>query len=399
MIINRAIVVVLDSVGVGELPDAAGYGDSGANTLAHIAESVDFLALPNLADLGLGNIIPIPGVGPVKSPSGCYGKMAEISIGKDTAAGHWELMGVITDRPFPTYPNGFPDEIIHQFESQTGRKTLGNKAASGTEIIKELGDEHVQTGKPIVYTSVDSVFQIACHEEVIAVEELYQMCEIARSILVEPHNIQRVIARPFIGEPGNYTRTSGRRDYALPPHKETLLDLITQSGGEVIAIGKIEDIFSGRGITESIHTSGNQDGINATISAIKSGRGDLIFTNLVDFDSLYGHRNDVAGYALALNDFDRQLPNIISELRADDVLIITADHGCDPAFAGTDHTREYVPLLVYGKNIASGVNLGVRASFCDLAATLCELLNIKDLGCGESFANLLKSDDNVGDLV
>lgn len=391
MTVKRAIVIVLDSVGVGALPDAADYGDVGANTIAHIAEAVDFLRLPNLADLGLGNIIPIAGVDPVDSPSGCYGKMAELSVGKDTAAGHWELMGVITDRPFPTYPNGFPNEIISQFESQTGRTILGNKSASGTEIIAELGDEHMRTGKPIVYTSVDSVFQIACHEVVVPVAELYRMCEIARSMLTVPHNIQRVIARPFVGGSGSYTRTAGRRDYALPAHKETLLDLITQCGGEVVAIGKIEDIFSGRGITESIHTSGNQEGIDVTIAAIANGRGDLIFTNLVDFDSQYGHRNDVSGYAEALNDFDSQLPNIMSELRKNDILMITADHGCDPTIPGTDHTREYVPLLVYGESISAGINLGIRAGFCDLAATLSDLLQIDSVGCGQSFAHVVLS--------
>ena len=392
MTIGRAIVIVLDSVGVGELPDAADYGDAGANTLAHVAEAVGGLNLPNLEALGLGNVTAISGVAPRQSPIGCFGKMAEVSIGKDTATGHWELMGVITLNPFPTYPNGFPDEIIKEFESRIGRRTIGNKVASGTEIIAELGDEHLRTGCPIVYTSVDSVFQIACHEQVIPLDELYKMCEIARSILVDPHNIQRVIARPFVGSMGVYTRTPRRRDYALPPPHDTLLDLLSKGGGQVIGIGKIEDIFSGRGVSVSHHTSGNLDGIEKTISAVSSGQGDLIFTNLVDFDSLYGHRNDADGYAHSLQEFDTELPRIISAMLRSDCLLITADHGCDPTIPGTDHTREYVPLLVYGESIEGGVDLGTRSSFCDLSATIATLLSIDGPRCGESFADLLKID-------
>ncbi|NLN79549.1 MAG: phosphopentomutase, partial [Armatimonadetes bacterium] len=282
MTIGRAIVIVLDSVGVGELPDAADYGDAGANTLAHVAEVVGGLNLPNLEALGLGNVTAISGVAPRQSPIGCFGKMAEVSIGKDTATGHWELMGVITSNPFPTYPNGFPDEIIKEFESRIGRRTIGNKVASGTEIIAELGDEHLRTGCPIVYSSVDSVFQIACHEQVIPLDELYKMCETARSILVAPHDIQRVIARPFVGSMGHYTRTPRRRDYALPPPHDTLLDLLSKAGGQVIGIGKIEDLFSGRGVSVSHHTSGNLDGIDRTVAAVSTGQGDLIFTNLAE---------------------------------------------------------------------------------------------------------------------
>lgn len=390
MTADRAIVIVLDSVGVGALPDAADYGDSGSNTLAHVADAVGGLHLPNLAKLGLGNIIPINGVMASKNPAGCFGKMAESSVGKDTATGHWEMMGVITARPFPTYPEGFPEEIIREFESRIGRATIGNKACSGTVIIAELGGEHVRTARPIVYTSVDSVFQIACHEEVIPVDELYAMCEVARSILVPPDDIQRVIARPFTGSPGSYVRTAGRRDYALPPPQDTLLDRIAQSGGSVIGIGKIEDIFSGRGITESIHAVDNQSGIQTTIDAIESGQGTLIFTNLVDFDSVYGHRNDADGYAKALQAFDDALPRILSSLHTDDILIITADHGCDPTMPGTDHSREYVPLLVYGKAIGSAIDLGTRSCFCDLAATLAEALGVSGIAYGESFADLLR---------
>ena len=401
----------MDSVGIGALPDAADYGDAGSNTLAHIAEATD-LRLPNLAALGLGQIV---GAGFEIPPqqSGCYGKMAEASHGKDTDTGHWEMMGVITDRPFPTYPNGFPAEVISEFERRIGRKTLGNKAASGTVIIEELGEEHVRTGYPIVYTSADSVFQIACHEDVVPVEGLYEMCRVAREILTVPHDVQRVIARPF----GNasphasqdasggfvprsilaeaeaprsiFTRTENRRDFSLPPPADTLLDCIARDGREVIGIGKIEDIFSGRGLSISNHTTNNPDSIEATISAISSNRGALIFTNLVDFDMLYGHRNDAEGYARALTDFDDALPRITAAMRETDVLIITADHGCDPTTPSTDHSREYVPLLVYGERIAHGIDLGVRSTFADLAATLTDLLRIRASLPGTSFAPLL----------
>jgi phosphopentomutase len=381
----RVILIVMDSVGVGELPDAADYGDAGSNTLAHIAEAVGGLDLPNLAQLGLPLLLG-EGRGEVSGEViGCYGKMAELSQGKDTDTGHWEMMGIVTERAFPTYPQGFPDEIIREFESRIGRKILGNKAASGTVIIQELGDEHMRTGKPIVYTSADSVFQIACHESIVPVEGLYAMCKIARSILVGPHNVQRVIARPFTGASGAYVRTGRRRDFSLPPPGDTLLDHITRAGGEVIGIGKIEDIFSHRGITTSNHTTNNPDSIEATISAIASGQGTLIFTNLVDFDMLYGHRNDAAGYAQALRDFDAAIPRIIAAMTDRDILMITADHGCDPTTPSTDHSREYVPLLVYGKSIAHGVNLGIRSSFCDIAATVADLFVIPGVTCGTSF--------------
>ncbi len=384
--ITRAIVIVLDSVGIGELPDADDYGDAGSNTLGHVAEAVGGLNLPNLARMGLGNIAPILGVDPTEEPAACYGKMAERSAGKDTTTGHWEMMGVVTERPFPTYPHGFPPEIISEFERRIGRGVLGNKVASGTEIIKELGEEHVRSGKPIVYTSADSVFQIACHEDVISVEDLYEICRVARSILVSPHNVQRVIARPFVGSPGSFRRTERRRDFALEPPGDTLLDLITRRGGEVIGIGKIEDIFAGRGITRAIHTSDNADGIAVTISAIAAGRGTMVFTNLVDFDMLYGHRNDAPGYARALVEFDQALRMILDALKESDVLVITADHGCDPTTASTDHSREYVPLLVYGKPLKGGVDLGIRSCFCDLAATLAEVLDVPWTFSGTSFA-------------
>lgn len=388
-LINRAIVIVLDSVGVGELPDAADYSDVGSNTLAHIAEAVGGLHLPNLAEMGIGNIVSMREVEPVASASACYGKMAERSAGKDTTTGHWELMGVVTEKPFPTYPHGFPPEIISEFEQRIGRKVLGNKVASGTEIIQELGEEHIRSGRPIVYTSADSVFQIACHEDVVPVEELYEMCRIARNILTAPHNVQRVIARPFTGNPGAFVRTERRRDFALEPEGETLMDLIVSRGGEVIGIGKIEDIFAGRGVTKAVHASGNAECVKATLSAILNGEGTLVFTNLVDFDMLYGHRNDPTGYARALEDFDAAVPHLTESLRNEDVMIITADHGCDPTTPSTDHSREYVPLLVYGRSLAHGVDLGVRETFSDVACTLADLLNIPNRFPGVSFAEQL----------
>ena len=386
MTVNRAIVIVLDSVGIGELPDASDYGDAGSNTLVHIAQAVDGLHLPNLAAMGLGNIEHIDGVGPVESPSACYGKMAELSPGKDTTTGHWEIMGVVTECPFPVYPSGFPPEVISAFESRIGRRVLGNKVASGTEIIEELGPEHIRTGRPIVYTSADSVFQIASHEEIISVDELYEMCRAARRILVPPHNVQRVIARPFVGEPGAFVRTQRRRDFSVEPPRDTLLDLIVKTSGQVIAIGKIEDIFAHRGISTAIHTTNNADGIEATIESIAAGQGTLIFSNLVDFDMLYGHRNDPHGYARALEAFDSALPEITSAMKEADIVMMTADHGCDPTTPSTDHSREHVPLLVYGPSINSGAYLGVRSTFCDVAATLADLLHIPGVVCGNTFA-------------
>lgn len=385
MMAMRVIILVLDSVGIGEMPDAGAYGDAGSNTIGHVAEAMGGLHLPNLASLGLGNIAPIQGVPPAVELKACWGKMAEKSAGKDTTTGHWELAGIVTERPFPVYPNGFPPEVIEPFERTIRREVLGNYAASGTTIIADLGEEHIRTGRPIVYTSADSVFQIAAHEEVIAVEQLYGMCGVARNILNGNHAVARVIARPFIGSPGEFQRTARRRDFSLEPPGETVLDAILAAGGEVVAIGKIEDIFAGRGISRAIHTSGNEEGMQETVSAIKSGGGALIFSNLVDFDMLYGHRNDPEGYAKALESFDSALPELLEALKEEDLLIITADHGCDPITESTDHSREYVPLLVYKPGMTRGVDLGVRSSFCDVAASVREALLLPPGRCGRSF--------------
>lgn len=385
--ISRVTVLVLDSVGIGALPDADGYGDAGSNTLVHCARAAGGLNLPNLAALGLGNILDVPGVPPASEPAGAYGKMAEQSPGKDTTTGHWEIAGLILDKPFPLYPGGFPKELIESFEERIQRPVLGNKAASGTEIIEELGVSHMSTGSPIVYTSADSVFQIAAHEEIIPVDDLYGMCRLARRLLTGKHAVARVIARPFAGRPGSFYRTQRRRDFSLAPPGPTLLDLISGSGLEVLATGKVEDIFDGRGVTRSVHTRDNMDGVDKTLQWMREeeGRG-LIFTNLVDFDMLYGHRNDAKGYARALEAFDRRLPEVLDSLRSDEALIITADHGCDPTTAGTDHTREYVPLLVYGRPVRAGVDLGVRSTFADVAATIAEFFDLEMATRGVSFA-------------
>ncbi|MBE3587986.1 MAG: phosphopentomutase [Thermoanaerobacteraceae bacterium] len=383
--ISRVTLIVLDSVGVGALPDAARYGDEGSNTLAHIARDVGGLHLPHLGALGLGNILAIEGVPPAGKPGAAYGRMAEASAGKDTTTGHWEIAGLLLERPFPVYPRGFPPEIIRPFEERTGRPVLGNKPASGTAIIEELGAEHMRTGRPIVYTSADSVFQIAAHEEVIPLEELYRMCRIARELLTGEHAVGRVIARPFVGRPGGFKRTANRRDFSLPPPAPTVLDLLQEKGLAVLAVGKIEDIFAGRGITEALHTENNMDGVDKTLTFLRRDDRGLIFTNLVDFDMLYGHRNNPRGYAGALEDFDRRLPEILAALRDDEVLIITADHGCDPTTGSTDHSREYVPLLVYGRKVQAGVDLGTRRTFSDVAATVAELFGLS-YPRGKSFA-------------
>lgn len=375
--IKRVIIIVLDSVGVGELPDASKFGDKGADTLGNIAKKANGLNLPHLKEMGLGNIHNIQGVDPVKSPLVDYGKMNELSCGKDTTTGHWELMGLVSCRAFPVYPNGFPKEIIEEFEKAISRKVLGNKPASGTEIIKDMGEEHLRTGCPIVYTSADSVFQIAAHEVVIPVEELYKMCQIARDILKEKHAVARVIARPFIGKVGSFNRTDRRKDFSLKPFKKTLLNYVKEKDLAVWGIGKIEDIFTGCGISHSIHTHNNADGIQQTLKLIKKNFSGIIFTNLVDFDMLFGHRNNVEGYKNALIEVDKSMPKIMKAMTKDDIMIITADHGCDPTTPGTDHTREYVPLMVYGENIKSGVNLGVRKSFADVAATIKDIFNIE----------------------
>lgn len=386
---KRVAIIVLDSVGIGELPDAAKYGDEGSNTLVNIKKEYPDFSVPNMAELGLGNIEgeDICLLGKTDSPKGCYAKMSEASNGKDTTTGHWEISGIVTENPFPTFTEtGFPKEVMDKFEKAIGRKTLGNISASGTAIINELGDEHVKTGYPIIYTSADSVFQIACHEDVTPVDELYKMCETAREILVGDYAVARVIARPFIGNGnGNYTRTERRKDFSLAPTSETILDLLKAEGKSVVAIGKIEDIFEHRGMTVTDHTTNNHDGIEKTIEYLNKDFEGLLFTNLVDTDMIYGHRNDVKGYAEAVMYFDSKLPEIKSAMKDDDILIITADHGCDPTTPSTDHSREFVPLLVYGKNIKEGVNLGVRKQFSDIAATVAEYLGINEMFGAESF--------------
>lgn len=363
---RRVIVIVLDSVGCGALPDAAAYGDEGSDTLGNTSRAVGGLRLPCLGSLGLGSITPLQGVSPVERPRAFWGKMAERSVGKDTTIGHWELMGLIVEEPFPTFPQGFPEEIVTAFVRATGHDVLWNRPASGTEIIQRFGEEHIRTGKWILYTSADSVFQVAAHERVIPLDELYAACEWARKFL-DPYRVGRVIARPFVGEAGQYTRTYHRRDYSLEPVGETVLDRLVAAGIPVIGIGKIHDIFAGRGITRSIHTDGNQDGMCKTLEAIRSETEGLIFVNLVDYDMLYGHRRNPHGYASALEEFDAHLPDLIEELRESDLLILTADHGCDPTLSRhTDHTREYVPLLILGPRQAEGRCLGVRDTFSDV---------------------------------
>ena len=380
----RVIIITLDGCGIGEMPDAAEYGDAGSNTIANVARALGGLDLPNLQAMGLGNLADIPGVPPNPNPTASFGVMLEQSKGKDTITGHWEMAGIITERPFPVYPDGFPQEIIEAFEKAVGRKTLGNCAASGTEIIKQLGEEHLRTGRPIVYTSADSVFQIAAHEKVIPVEGLHAMCLKAREILTGEHNVQRVIARPFIGEPGSFRRTANRKDFALKPPRPTVLDSLIQAGYPVIGIGKIGDIFAYQGISESIHTESDLDGINRTIEAIKTAEPGLIFTNLVDFDAVYGHRNDPQGFSRNLRQFDDHLPAIQKAMKDDDLLIMTADHGVDPTTPSTDHSREKVPLIVYGKSFPAR-NLGERTTFADIAATLTALFNLPPWPVGMRF--------------
>lgn len=382
--IKRVALFVLDSVGVGELPDAGDYGDSGSNTLGNISRAVGGLHMPSLGRLGLGNIIPIEGVPPAKNPAASYGRMAEKSAGKDTTTGHWEMTGLILKKPFPVYPNGFPPDFIKAYEEKIGRRVLGNKAASGTVIIEELGTQHMETGYPIVYTSADSVFQVAAHEGIIPLEELYRICAIAREMLVGEHAVGRVIARPFEGKPGSFHRTVNRHDFSLKPVGRTLLDSLTEQGVPVTGVGKITDIFAGQGVTNSVTAKGNTSGMEQALQLMKSDIAGLVFTNLVDFDMLYGHRNNPRGYADALEELDRWLPELLDSLKDDDVLIITADHGCDPTTKSTDHSREYVPLLVYGKHVLGGVDLGIRQSFSDIAATVAEIFGLQ-FEAGQSF--------------
>lgn len=386
MSFNRICVIVLDSVGVGELPDAASFGDVGANTLGHIAEAAPGMKLPAMQRLGLGHIIDIPGIPPAEAPLGHYGKMAEQSVGKDTMTGHWELMGLTVTTPFHTYPDGFPDELIRRFEQETGRAVIGNKPASGTAIIDELGERQMETGAWIVYTSADSVLQIAAHEDVIPLDELYRACETARRLTTDSEfSVGRVIARPYIGAPGSFQRTANRRDYAVKPPGRTALQALAEAGLDCIGVGKISDIFCGEGLTASHPTKSNADGMAVTERLLRGRFRGLLFVNLVDFDSLYGHRRDPLGYAGALEAFDRGLPALLDALGGDDLLIITADHGNDPTFPGTDHTREYVPLLAWSPSFAQSRPLGVRRTFADVAATVTDNFGVSYPGAGSSF--------------
>ncbi len=387
--LRRAILIVLDGVGAGENPDAQMYGDNGASSLEHCAQAIGGLQLPNLGSLGLGNVTPILGTPPQQNVLGSYGRMASAAAGKDSTTGHWEMTGVVLSQALPTYPHGFPRDVVSAFERAIGRKVIGNKVASGTEIITELGEEHVRTGYPILYTSADSVFQIAAHQDVIPLVELYHICEIARSMLTGDHAVGRVIARPFIGDVGAFKRTEHRRDFSLAPTGVTLLDRLKDAGKDVIGLGKIEDLFAGRGLTQRNHTETNREGMASTLDWLERDFTGLLFVNLVEFDMLWGHRRDSQGYAQALRDVDRWLPLVQQRMRPGDVLLFTADHGVDPTYRGTDHTRECVPLLAYGENIQSGVNLGVRSTFADLGQTLAEAFNVEALPAGTSFARIL----------
>jgi len=382
--IKRAIIIVLDSLGVGALPDASLYGDAGSNTLANIGKATGGLNLPLLQSFGLGCLTAVEGVPCPDRPLAAFGKMAERSPGKDTTTGHWEMMGVILDKPFPLFPNGFPPAVIDPFERLTGRRVLGNTRASGTEIMDRLGSEHLRTGYPIVYTSADSVFQVAAHEEIVPLTELYAWCEAARRLLRGEYAVGRVIARPFIGVPGSFRRTANRKDYSLEPFASTVLDALVEGGQQVVGVGKIPDIFAGRGITVPLHTESNDDGMLKLQESLERFPSGLIFANLVDFDMLYGHRNDAIGYGHALERFDAQLALVLPKMTEQDVLFIVADHGCDPTFPHTDHTREYVPLLAIGAKV-SPAPLGTRETFADLGATVACLLNIPGPDAGTSF--------------
>ena len=391
MDIKRVVVIVLDGVGAGEAPDANSYGDVGSNSLANTARVVGGLKLPNMGKLGIGHITDILGVPPDDRPSGCYGKMQPRSAGKDTISGHWELMGIYLPTPLPTYPNGFPESIIQEFRRRTGKDVLGNKPASGTEILKELGLEHIRTGKPIVYTSADSVFQIAAHEQVISIQEQYRMCEISRQILSGEHAVGRVIARPFLGEtPDNFRRTERRKDYPLLPESDTMLDKIAGAGKTVYSIGKIDDIFGRRGITKGKHTVSNHDSTLALLDALNEDFEGILFANLIEFDMIFGHRNDARGYADALEAFDRAVPELQQRMRDTDITMVVADHGVDPTTPGTDHSRENIPLLVFGPQVTSNASLGVRKTFSDVAATIAELFSLRPPEFGASFVGELE---------
>ena len=386
---NRVILFVLDSIGIGALPDSEQFGDFGVNTLKSIATSTQDFKIPNLVKMGLGHIDGIDYIDKTENPTAAFGRLAEISNGKDTTTGHWEIAGLHIEEPFRTYPDGFPEEVMAVFEAKIGRKTYCNLPYSGTTVLDDFGAQHMETGHPIIYTSADSVFQIACHEDVVPLEELYKMCEIARELLRGEHQVARVIARPFVGTPGNFARTSNRHDYSLKPFRPTVLDIAKDAGLDVHAVGKIVDIFDGQGITEDVHTTDNMDGVNKTLEFLKKDSKGILFTNLVDFDSKYGHRRDIEGYKNAIEEFDTRLPEILASLKSDDVIIFTADHGNDPGYKGSDHTREYIPMLVYGDSVKAGVNLGTRKTFADIAATTADILDIKQPEIGESFKSLI----------
>ncbi|PLR99814.1 phosphopentomutase [Bacillus sp. T33-2] len=388
---NRVFLIVMDSVGIGEAPDAEKFGDKGSDTLGHIAERMDGLNMPNMGKLGLSNIRQIQGIAPSEKPLSFYTKIQEASNGKDTMTGHWEIMGLNIETPFRVFPDGFPDELISQLETRTGRKVIGNKPASGTEILDELGEEHMKTGSLIVYTSADSVLQIAAHEEIIPIDEQYRICEIARELtLDEKYMVGRVIARPFIGQPGNFQRTANRHDYALKPFGRTVMNELKDSGIDVIAIGKISDIYDGEGVTQTLRTVSNMDGMDKLVQTLDQDFTGLSFLNLVDFDALYGHRRDPYGYGKALEEYDARLPEVFDKLREDDLLIITADHGNDPVHPGTDHTREFVPLLVFSKKFSQGRELPLRQTFADIGATIADNFGVKLPDHGQSFLSELK---------
>ena len=384
MVDRRVFLIVLDSYGIGELPDAADFGDVGSNTLRSITKSKEY-DTPLMKEMGLFNIDGVNYVEGVEKPIAGYGRFAEVSRGKDTTIGHWEIAGIVSERPLPTYPDGFPQDLLDEFSRRTGRGVLCNKPYSGTEVIKDFGEEHLNTGKLIVYTSADSVFQIAAHEDLIPIEELYHYCEIARELLQGEHGVGRVIARPFIGAPGNFTRTPRRHDYSLMPPKTTMLDVLKDAGYATRGVGKIYDIFAGKSISDTVRIQNNVDGMEKTIAIMDEDFKGLCFVNLVDFDMVYGHRNDIDGYAKAATVFDKQLAQLIEKMRDTDIVMITADHGCDPGFKGTDHSREYVPFLVYGKDIKAGVNLGTRSSFADIAATIQDIFEVEQKTSGVSF--------------
>lgn len=388
---KRIHLLVLDSVGIGESPDAHLFGDEGAHTLGHIGEEMKGLHMPNMAALGLSNIEPIKGIQATENPKALYSKMQEASVGKDTMTGHWEMMGLNIDQPFKVYPNGFPEELIRELENRIGRKVIGNKPASGTAVIEELGKEHMETGAIIVYTSADPVLQIAAHEGIIPIEEQYEICEIARELTLAPEFlVGRVIARPFIGEPGNFTRTTNRHDYALKPFEPTVMNALEDADFDVIGIGKIKDIFNEEGVTDSVRTVSNMDGVDKLLEVIQRDFSGMSFTNLVDFDALFGHRRDPIGYGKALEAFDVRLSEILLALRQDDLLIITADHGNDPVHEGTDHTREYVPLLVYSPSFKAGGAMPQSETFADIGATIADNFNVKMPQYGKSFLSLLQ---------